>query len=52
MTSSFYAQAAVFFGLTSMFSSYSSSKSTARIDDRLYNKISDKDVRKDAFLNF
>lgn len=52
VTSSFYAQAAVFFGLTSMFSSYSSSKSTARIDDRLYNKISDKDVRKDAFLNF
>ena len=42
----------MFFGLTSMFSSYSSSKSTARIDDRLYNKISDKDVRKDAFLNF
>lgn len=52
VTSSFYAQAAVFFGLTSMFSSYSSSKSTARIDDRLYNQISDKDVRKDAFLNF
>lgn len=52
VTSSFYAQAAVFFGLTSMFTSYSSSKSTARIDDRLYNKISDKDVRKDAFLDF
>ncbi len=52
VTSSFYAQAAVFFGLSSMFSTYSSSKSTARIDDRLYNKISDKDVRKDAFLNF
>lgn len=52
VTSSFYAQAAVFFGLTSMFTTYSSSKSTARIDDRLYNKISDKDVRKDAFLNF
>ena len=52
VTSSFYAQAAVFFGLTSMFTTYSSSKSTARIDDRLYNKISDKDVRKDAFLDF
>ncbi len=52
VTSSFYAQAAVFFGLTSMFTSYSSSKSTARIDDRLYNQISDKDVRKDAFLDF
>ena len=52
VTSSFYAQAAVFFGLTSMFTSYSSSKSTARIDDRLYNLISDKDIRKDAFLNF
>ena len=52
VTSSFYAQSAVFFGLSSMFTSYSSSKSTARIDDRLYNKISDKDVRKDAFLNF
>lgn len=52
VTSSFYAQAGVFFGLTSMFTSYSSNKSTARIDDRLYNMISDKDVRKDAFLNF
>lgn len=52
VTSSFYQQAAVFFGLTSMFSSYSSSKSTARIDDRLYNKINANDVRKDAFLNF
>jgi len=52
VTSSFYAQAAVFFGLTSMFSSYSSSKSTARIDDRLYNKINANDVRKDAFLDF
>ena len=52
VTSSFYAQAAVFFGLTSMFSSYSSSKSTARIDDRLYKKINDNDVRKDAFLDF
>ena len=52
VTSSYYAQASVFFGLTSMFTSYSSSKSTARIDDRLYNKINDNDVRKDAFLNF
>ncbi len=52
VTSSFYQQAAVFFGLTSMFSSYSSSKSTARIDDRLYNKINANDIRKDAFLNF
>ena len=52
VTSSFYQQAAVFFGLSSMFSTYSATKSTARIDDRLYNKISDKDVRKDAFVNF
>ena len=52
VTSAYYAQAGVFFGLTSMFASYSRNKSTARIDDRLYNKISDKDVRKDAFLDF
>ena len=35
-----------------MFATYSYNKSTPRIDDRLYNKISDKDVRKDAFVNF
>lgn len=52
VTSAYYAQSAVFFGLTSMFTTYSATKSTARIDDRLYNKISDKDIRKDAFLNF
>lgn len=42
----------VFFGLTSMFGTYSQNKSTARIDDRLYNKINNNDVRKDAFVNF
>ena len=52
VTSAYYAQSAVFFGLASMFATYSYNKFTPRIDDRLYNKISDKDVRKDAFVNF
>lgn len=47
--SAFYAYASVPFGCASMFSTYSSLKSTARIDDRLYKKIPANDVRKAAF---
>lgn len=36
--------------LANPFGSYSKSGATARIDDRLYNKIADEDCRKNAFL--
>lgn len=47
--SSYKNQSGAFFSLASIFSTYSQLKSTPRIDSRLYNKISDKDARKDAF---
>lgn len=47
--SSSYKQAAAFFNLAGAFTTYSQLKSTARIDSRLYDKINDKDVRKNAF---
>ena len=47
--SGFYKQAVDFFNLANVFGNYSQQGNISRIDETLYNKISDKDVRKQAF---
>ena len=47
--SGFYGQAADHFNLANVFGNYSQQGNVSRIDETLYNKISDKDVRKKAF---
>lgn len=48
-TSGFYGQAADHFNLANAFGNYTQQGNVPRIDETLYNKISDKDVRKQAF---
>lgn len=47
--SGFYGQAADHFNLANVFGNYSQQGNISRIDETLYNQISDKDVRKQAF---
>lgn len=47
--SGFYGQAADYFNLANVFGNYSQQGNVSRIDETLYDKISDKDVRKQAF---
>lgn len=48
-TSGFYQSAGDQFNLANVFGNYSQQGNVSRIDETLYNKISDKDVRKQAF---
>lgn len=48
-TSGFYQSAADHFNLANAFGNYTQQGNVPRIDETLYNKISDKDVRKQAF---